>query len=143
MRKAFWLIVSAALIIGSVAPRADEPRKIDFTQVIANLDNKPYTECSEVVDATTGKCPDGKEINLTLGHIVSRALISRYQDEKDISLDEQSTRGFLAMKLYKAKDATLNADQVVLIKKLVAKMGLLTIIGARVCVALDPACMPK
>lgn len=133
------LLIGAFVVASThLAFAAEEPRKIDFTQVIGDLDGKPYTECLKVDDVDKGKCVD--EVKVTLGLLISRALISRFQDEKDISLEEQSTRGYLAMKLYKAKDAVLSADQVVLLKKLAGKMGWPTIVSYRVCVTLDPAC---
>lgn len=144
MRKTDWRALFVVMVVAFLAAplwAADEPRKIDFTQLVADLDGKPYTECLKSDEADRAKCVD--EVKVTLGLLVSRALISRFQDEKDISLEEQSTRGFLAIKLYKAKEAVLTADQVVLLKKLAGKMGWPNIVSARVCVALDPACGAK
>lgn len=143
MRKN-WRVLFVTAVVASLALPAfaqESPRKIDFTQMIADLDNKPYTECNKADEVDKAKCVD--EVKVTLGLLVGRALISRFQDEKDLSLEEQSTRGFLAIKLYKAKDAILTTDQIVLLKKLAGKMGWPTIVSARVCVALDPACAPK
>lgn len=135
--KSVMLGAIVVLSLGTAAAQTfGEVRTVDFTQKISDLDGKPFKEC--VKPERDGKCEE--ELEVTLGHLVSRLLIARFAEEKDISLDEQNTRTFLAIKLYKAKDAVLGPEQVVLIKKLLPKMGWSNLVVTRICVAIDPTC---
>lgn len=71
---------------------------------------------------------DGKELieegkPVTVGLVIFRSLLGAYQDEQNLSGEEKFTRGELAMRVKAAEDVmNLKAEDVVLVKKLVAKM---------------------
>lgn len=82
--------------------------EINVNQPIIDLDGKELVE-------------EGKVI--TVGLVIFRSLLGSYPDEQSLSGEEKFTRGELAMKVKNAEDSlTLKAEDIVLIKKLVAKM---------------------
>lgn len=86
---------------------------IDFTQVILDQDDKPIN------DPMAGA---GKDIPLTLGRAVSHALNGMYPDEQSLSGEEKFNRGMLAFRVRDDTAAELKAEDIVLIKKTLAKL---------------------
>jgi hypothetical protein len=82
--------------------------EIHVNHPIIDLDGKELVE-------------DGKVI--TVGLVIFRSLLGAYQDEQNLSGEEKFSRGELAMRVKSAEDSlTLKAEDIVLVKKLVAKM---------------------
>jgi hypothetical protein len=82
--------------------------EISVNQPIIDLDGNELVE-------------EGKPI--TVGLVIFRSLLGAYQDEQNLSGEEKFSRGELAMRVKSAEDSLiLKAEDIVLIKKLVAKM---------------------
>jgi hypothetical protein len=96
----------------------------DFTTVLVDLGGKPL-----VIEQGTPP--------MTLGDAVSAALVMPFKDESP-SGQEKVKRWALALRVHAAKDIELTADDVTLIKNLVAKAYGPLIVG-QVWEILDPA----
>lgn len=99
----------------SVALAADAPKRIDFTQVITDQDDKPIVDCLKLKDDRSG-CADEK--TLTLGWVSMQALNLA---EQGISYSDSLKRGTLALRVVKAADAELSEEEITLIKTQLAK----------------------
>lgn len=107
-----------------------DPRSIDFTVPILDADGQPFTECPD--GPPTPDCKNKRDI--TLGFVVLRALSV---PEQNLKPEDGLLRGKLALRLYKAKDEHLTAEELVLIKAQVAKAWG-PLIVARTFALLDP-----
>lgn len=107
-------------------------RKFDFTQIMKDQDGSDMWECVEYNDKEQRECKARKAVSL--GAVVFKALSA---PEQNIPLEESFKRGKLAMEIYKGKDVSLSAEDIVLVKKQVAKVfG--PIVVYRVVQILDP-----
>jgi hypothetical protein len=95
----------------------------DFTAVLSGLDGKPLV--AEGVPS------------MTLGEVVANALVNQFKDENPSGQDKVK-RWALALRIHAAKDIELTADEVKLIKDLVAKAYGPLVVG-QVWSILDPA----
>lgn len=112
-------VVTLALL--SAAPAL----AVDFSQPIKALDGSPMLK--------EDKSP------LRLEEVVTNSLLSSYPDEQSLPGEEKVRRWSLAIKVHDApKDPPLTADEVALIKKLVAKAYNPLVVG-ETWKALDPA----
>lgn len=118
-----------ALIMIAVASLADAAG-IDFTVKLYQLDGKPFTDQA------------GKPVETTLGGVCEVALLSPYPDEPNLSGEDKVKRFSLAVKIRDKKDVSLAAEEIALIKKLVAKAFPPLYVGL-VWQLLDPASVPK
>lgn len=120
--------ITAALLALSVPAYA-----ADFSAPILMIDGKTPMRESQ----------DEKSPVLTLAIVAENALLASYQDETNLSGEEKLKRFRLAEKIASQKgDITLTAEEIALIKKLVAKAYNPLIVGDMVK-AIDPASMPK
>jgi len=94
--------------------------RIDFDAPLLDLKGEPLIE-------------NGVEV--TLGAIASNALLATYRDEQDLTGEEKVKRFRLAVIARGAQD--LSVEQIVLLKKLIAKAYSPLIVG-RVFELLDP-----
>lgn len=106
-----------------------DPRTIDFTQVILDADGQPFTECVEGPQR-----PDCVKRDVTLGLVVMRSLS---MPEQNLKPEDGLLRGKLALRLYKAKDEHVTAEELTLIKAQIAKAWG-PLIVARTFALLDP-----
>ncbi|MCC6172080.1 MAG: hypothetical protein IT481_08630 [Gammaproteobacteria bacterium] len=113
----------ASLIALTLLALAAPAHAIDFTVVLQDLDGQPMQN-------------GGKA--MTLGDTVAHALLSPYAGEESIAGEEKIRRFELARKLRGAVDPALTAEDVALIKKLVAKAFAPLVVG-RVWEIVDPA----
>lgn len=111
------------LLLTTIAARAEEPRKIDFTTVLTDLDGKPIAD----KDAPP----------VTLGDVTANALFASYRDEQPSGQDKVK-RWTLALRVHKAQAAELTADEIKLIKDLIGK-GYGPLIVGQAWQILDPA----
>lgn len=113
---------------------AEEPRKINFTTVMLNQDDKPMLEC---VDDPPPKKDEACKVQqpVTLGMVVMRALV---MPEQGLAPDVSLKRGQLALHVYKSEDAILTAEEITTIKTQMAKIYSPLVI-ARAFPILDPA----
>lgn len=123
---------------GNLATATNGPRTTDFTQRILNLDNVPFRQC--VRPTQGGGC--AQEEDMTLGFMAVTALQTRFPDEQNLPPLEQTRRAALAIRVYQQPRVTLTAEEVQLIKTLVAKLGYNTVAVYRVYQLLDPASVP-
>lgn len=122
-------VIAAMLIAG---PACAAP--IDFGTEIVQIDGKPYVD------------KEGKPEKTTLGSICEQALLANYPDEdataaKGDGLEigkEKARRYRLALKIRDGKAVELGAEEVLLLKRLVAKSFTTYIVG-RVWTLVDPA----
>lgn len=130
MRVVLALLVSVL----SIPALAEEPRKINFTTVMLNQDDKVMTECAD--DPAPKKDAECKVMqNVTLGMVVMRALVV---PEQGLAPDISLKRGQLALRVYKSEDAVLTAEEITSIKTQMAKVFSPLVI-ARAFPILDPA----
>ena len=102
---------------------------VDFAAPINNLDG-------------TAMRKDDKTV-LTLEEVASTALLSSYQDESNLDGVEKNKRFWLAKKIHdQRKDPVLTADEIALIKRLIAKAYNPLVVG-QAWTILDPASVPK
>lgn len=115
------------------------PRTIDMTTVIVEETGRPVQDCD-----TSKPAPDlVKDCTpLTLGHAAAHALFfGRYPGEDGLSADTKWARGALAERIRNDKDATLSAEEVTTIKKLLGRFYA-PLIVAQAFPLLDPAGRP-
>lgn len=105
---------------------------VDFSAVLTDQDDKPVIDCAGKPE----ECPDKNP--LTLGKVALRVLTAPFDDERNISGEEKFKRGQLAMRVHNGGVVTLQAEDVALIKRLVAK-GYGPLIVYRAWPLLDPA----
>ncbi len=104
---------------------------IDFSSPITQLDGQPFID------------KDGKPIHTTLAIVAENALLASYQDEQNLSGEDKVKRFVLAHKIHDdEKNVELTADEITLIKKLIAKSYNPLITGESWRI-LDPASIPK
>jgi hypothetical protein len=92
------------------------PGAIDMTVVLTDESGKPLPDAvgqDFKDDPSCARCP-----TLTLGHAVAHALFAQLPGET-VSGDQKWARGVLADKVRDAKAATLTAEEVVVIKRLI------------------------
>ncbi len=110
-------ILVAVLLMVSPAFAADEPRKIDFTTVLLDPDDKPLTECADdPLPKEMRDCIARRPITLGL---VALGALSMF--EQGLAPEEVAKRGALGLELYKATAAALTPEDIVLLKKQIAK----------------------
>lgn len=90
---------------------ADAPRKIDFTTVLLDQDDKPMTECVKADPTDRTKCAEEKP--LTLGSVAMQAL---NVPEQNLSYTDAVKRGQLSIMVYHSPGASLTSEEVSLIK---------------------------
>lgn len=94
--------------------------KIKVTQVLREL------EGSEMVTGGSLciQCgqPLGERKPFTLRFACTRALSAVYRDEQGVSGDKKFERGVLALKIHNDDTVDLKAEEIAMVKKLVAKM---------------------
>ena len=102
----------AILLAGSMlafAQSKETPRRIDFTQVMVDLDNQPILRSLEPKQA------------LTLGYVASSSLyvlLPSEQQLKGVEKKEFNDRvDKLARKVYRCKSCVLTADEITLIEE--------------------------
>ena len=99
---------------------------LDFTQPLTTLSGQPFTD------------PDSK-VTITLATIAENALLQAYPDEQNLSGEEKLKRYTLARKIEDNKQkAELSAEEIALLKKLIAKLYNPLILGQS-WKMLDPA----
>jgi hypothetical protein len=112
--------IAIALALCLLSTAADA---IDFTTVLSGLDGKPLV--AEGVPT------------MTLGEVAANALVNSYKDENPTG-QEKVKRWALALRIHAASEVELTADEVKLIKDLVAKLYGPLVVG-QVWSILDPA----
>lgn len=138
MKMLIRAIMIAVCMLGPMrCVAADEPRKIDFTTVLLDQDDKPIVAI-ECANATTdAECKDKKQTIFTLGLVALRSLNLA---EANLQPGESQRRGYLAVSIYKSAGAQLSSDEITLIKNQIAKMYA-PIVVMRAFEILDP--IPK
>lgn len=89
---------------------------IDFTTVLKDQDDQPLKDMFAM--QTNG----GVEVDLTLGRVASHSLMIQGQDDQNLSGEDKFSRGALAFKIRDNSSADLKAEDIVLIKKQIAKL---------------------
>jgi hypothetical protein len=115
-----------AIMFGSSALAGE----VDFSAILTDADGAPIADCA------TADCA-GKP-SLTLGKLAMRVLTASFEDEKNLTGEDKFKRGELAMRVYKGGTVSLAAEEVALLKRLVAK-GYGPLIVLRAWPLLDPA----
>ena len=121
------LFLSGAMLIAALSAAY----AIDFSSPITQLNGEPFVG------------QDGKTMNTTLAIVAENALLASYQDEQNLSGEDKVKRFVLARKIHEnEKNVELTADEITLIKKLIAKSYNPLITGESWRI-LDPASIPK
>lgn len=117
------LLAAAAIAVATPA------FAVNFAAPINNLDGTAMRKEDKTV--------------LTLEEVASTALLSSYQDESNLDGVEKNKRFWLAKKIHdQRKDPVLTADEIALIKRLIAKAYNPLVVG-QAWTILDPASVPK
>ena len=103
---------------------------IDFTRPMTTLDGKPF------------KDPSGQITDVTLAVIAENALLQAYSDETNLSGEDKIKRYTLARKIADNPKTELSAEEIALLKKLIAK-SYNPLITGQSWKMLDPASVPK
>src|SRR5437764_299830 len=110
-----------ALAIATGAAAQGKPHTIDMTVVLRNEAGTPAIDEYDFIPTRElprcENCPP-----LTLGHAIAHALFAQFPDERDLSAEQKWARGALAMRARDAKDAALSAEEVAVVKRLLAKL---------------------
>ena len=85
----------------------------DFTAPILDFDNTPASACP-ASDPGCGKV-------LTLSDVAIASLMGTFPDERDLSGEEKIKRFGLAMRIRNAKDISLTAEEIALLKKIIGR----------------------
>ena len=131
-------LLLAMLIVAAPAMAQTKSQPIDMTVVLHDDNGRAL---KDPMDATPDdpKCAHCRD--LTLGRAAAHALFGSYPDERSLSGDDKWARGLLAGRIRDAKKAELSAEEVTLLKKLIAEMyGPVVIVQA--FPALDPNALP-
>lgn len=99
------VLIAAAIAVAAIVPAA----ALDFTQPLHQLNGEPFTGA------------DGKPTPVTLGTISETALLTLGADEAALPGEDRVKRFVLAQRIHGATDAVLTADEIALIKKMIAK----------------------
>lgn len=121
-----------------------ESRKVDFSIVLKDLDDKPFQwDCEEFNDDKS-ICKKWRDMTLRL--ISVTAIIRQWPNENMPDVD-QVRRALLAQEIYKKNEVALDAKDTdlicVSIAKLVTKGGLNSLVTLRAWEILDPARVEK
>ena len=106
--------------------------KIDVTQVLRELDGTPL-ELADSICTQCGSVREGRPFTLRLA--CTTALIAQFRGD-DIPEGEHAKRYHLALEIYAEDIVDLKSNDIVLIKKLVAKQRGSLIVG-QVCELLE------
>lgn len=118
-------VLTAAALLTAVPALA-----VDFS--------KPITQ----IDGTT-PLRDDKQAIYSLGDVAETALLTSYQDEGNLDGVEKNKRFWIAKKIHdQRKDPVLTADEIALIKKLIAK-AYNPLVTGQAWTLLDPASAAK
>ena len=128
-------IAVVSLFLALVMALASPSYAIDFSVIVTDLKNEPITERSA----------DGKLYPLTLGQLCSNALLSTYEDERNLQAQEKIKRFKLAMKLSDtngnpAKDVSLTPAEISEITTLAAKLYPPLVVG-KILQIIDPGAL--
>jgi hypothetical protein len=121
MRFAAFAIL-AVVVVAPAFARADDapPRQVVFAQVLKDIDGNPIQECADPNQTVPVADPACKRVtNFTLGLVASRSLVA---PEQGITAEEMVKRWQLAQVLLKATTYALTEEEVVLIKKQIARV---------------------
>jgi len=121
---AIWVLLAVILISAPALA-------IDFTAPMVDLDGNPFTN------------DKGQPVGATLGSVAENALLAAYPDEGSLPGEEKVKRFVLARKIHEAKNVELSAEDVALIKKLIAKDFAGSLVTGEAWSLLDPASVPK
>lgn len=128
--KFFKFILFSFISTSAIA--ADEPRKIDFTQVVKDLNGNEGVDCAEIK-------PDGsgcaRIVPMTIGRIAAGALD---RADKNIAVPDKIIRAGLAYKIINANNAVLTSDEITMIKTAVGKLEISNAFIFQVIKAIDP-----
>jgi len=109
--------------------------KINVTQQLAELDGTPMVTgrqicqmCGQVV---------GESEPMTVRLAATRSLTASFRDEQSLPGDQKIVRFHLALKMTDTDEPNLEAEEIVLVKKVIGKMYGPVIVG-RVWAILDP-----
>ena len=119
MMKFAAVLALSVTLAGLSAAAAPPGHTIDMTMVLQDEAGKPAkdTLVSEAKgDRDCANCP-----NLTLGAAVAHSLFATYPDERELSGEDKWARARLAQRVKEDKAAALTANEVTLIKRLLAK----------------------
>lgn len=126
-------IVAAIMLLATAAYAADDVRKVNFSEILADQDDQPITECADDPLPKDGRdCHERRPV--TLGMVALRALVI---PEQGLSPEDSVKRGALGLSLYKATAVEVSPENVVLLKKQISKAygPLIAVRAARI---LDP-----
>jgi hypothetical protein len=102
-------------LLGAVVPVQGQSRTINFTQEIKSLDGTVMMQC--VPQAPTCEKP----VAVTLGDLAVNALQTPMQEDQKLSGEDKFRMYLLAVKIYKAKSASLTAEEIKLVKDRIGK----------------------
>ncbi len=89
---------------------------IDFTRTITDFNSDPIDD--QISMQSNGGC----KVELTLGRAAAHALCMNFSDEQNVDGAEKFRRGKLAFEIRDAADRDVPAEDLTLIKKLMAKL---------------------
>ena len=138
------IAILASIVTGPViaqqAPTPVDRDKIDFTQILKDVDGQPYTECRKADEKNPSVCADMQPV--TLGRLVLEVMNKSLPTDANATLDDILTRNRLARQVY-TQASSLTASEKTLIENRLTKFGIDALeIGAAIAI-LDPAAISR
>jgi hypothetical protein len=121
-----FAIINAAFIAIGFIPAPVRAVEINVTKPMVQIDGSAF------------KDKDGKPVSITLRSVVTNSLLGVYSDEPALSGEDKTARWLLALRIQHEVNPDLTAEEVALIKKLVAK-NYPTGVAGQAWIALDSA----
>lgn len=128
------LLILAALTAGAAAA------EVDFAAKPLNEEGKPFTNCQEYDNANPQAPVCKKMVDMTL---TDMALLALNNPETGLTPEELIRRGQLAIRIRKGGKQDMAADDVKLIRDLMAKRNFAPVAFVRAIELLDPASLKK
>jgi hypothetical protein len=133
-------VPQSATPLWATAPNSATVRTIDMTVVLHSPTGEPLKDAGQITpeDPRCDKCRP-----LTLGIAAANALFSGSASERNLAGDQKFARYLLAERIKNAKEATLTAEEITAIKRLVGEIYSPVVVG-QAYPLLDPnATAPK
>ncbi len=123
-----FMMLALFALVPFAAWAADAPREIDFTTPLVGISGEVIKNCAEADKDDPKKC--ARLEDLTLGDVASIALETPSEDERNLDPKKKFERDALARKVWKNTAASLEVEDISLIKERIGKVYGPSIVGA-------------
>jgi hypothetical protein len=126
MRKLLFVAtLLAPIAVNAQTAPPPKPHTINMTTILKDENGRPLIDQFEAVTDTT-KNPPSSDCSkcgpLTIGHAIYHSLLASLPQEQSVTAEQRWARGMLAERVKDSTDATLTANEVTVIKKVVGEL---------------------